>query len=100
MQQKPLQYWSVWYPKAAATGMHLTRSLIDPQATVLLHAAPDVITVEVHDRDGNRIASGKDLERTQESPMCRLRREGDSIVREDMWPTDADLSTVVLLPGG
>jgi hypothetical protein len=99
-QVKPLQYWSVWYPKAAATGMHLTRSMIDPQDTVLLHAAPDVITVEVHDQTGNRIAYGKDLESTQRSPMCRLRRDGDSITREDLWPADDDLGTVVLLPGG
>jgi hypothetical protein len=97
---KNLHYWSVWYPKAAATGMHLSRCLIDPQAKVLLHAAPDVITVEVHDQSGTRIAYGIDLKRSQQSPICLLRRDGDSITREDLWPTDEDLGTVVLLPGG
>jgi hypothetical protein len=80
--------------------MHLTRSLIDPQDSVLVHAAPDVVTVEVHDDDGNRIAFGRDLERTQQSPICRLKRIGDIITREDLWPGGADIGGVVLLPGG
>jgi hypothetical protein len=32
--------------------------------------------------------------------MTRLARRGDAIVREDRWPTDADLGAVVILPGG
>jgi hypothetical protein len=98
--KKPIQYWSVWYPKAAATGMLLVRSAVDPQESVLLHAAPDVITVEVHDQDGNRIAYAQDLASSMQSPICRLRRSGEIITREDLWPTDSDLGTIVLLPGG
>lgn len=94
------QYWTIWYPKAAATGLLLLRAQIDPTDTVLVHAVGDEITVEVSDSNGSRLAFGKDLERTQESPMCRLRREGDRITREDIWPVDHDLGSIVLLPGG
>ncbi len=33
-------------------------------------------------------------------PMTRLALEGEAITREDRWPTEADLGTVVILPGG
>jgi hypothetical protein len=95
-----LQYWSVWYPKAAATGLLLLRCQIDPINSVLLHAAGDVITVEITDSHGTRLAFGQDLPRTLESPMCRLHREGDRITREDIWPTADDIGSIVLLPGG
>jgi hypothetical protein len=32
--------------------------------------------------------------------MCRLRREGASITREDIWPQAEDVGAVVMLPGG
>jgi hypothetical protein len=32
--------------------------------------------------------------------MTRLARVGDRVVREDRWPTDADLTSLVVLPGG
>jgi len=54
----------------------------------------------VRSESGERLAYAQDLRRTQTSPMCRLRREGDSIVREDIWPDDSDLDSVVILPGG
>src|SRR5687767_11855124 len=95
-----LHYWSVWYPKAAATGMLLLRAQIDPTDTVLVHAVPDYVTVEVTDASGNRLAFAQDLPKTLESPMCRLHRDGSRITREDLWPTSAEIGTVVLLPGG
>jgi hypothetical protein len=95
-----MQYWQVWYPKAAATGMLLARGLLEPTEVLLLHAAPDPITVEVFDEQGYRLAYGKDLERTEPSPICRLRLEGNSVVREDCWPTERDIGSVIMLPGG
>jgi hypothetical protein len=97
---KGLHYWEVWYPKAAATGVPLARGLVDPTDTMLFHSAPDVISVEVSDEQGRRLALGQDLPSTQESPICRLRREGDRIVRDDIWPAGSDLGTPVMLPGG
>ncbi len=94
-----MQTWSIWYPKAAATGVLIARARIDATDAVLVHASGDVVTVEVHE-DGKLIAFGQDLTRTQPSPMALYRRTGDAISREDVWPTDADLGRVVILPGG
>jgi len=95
-----LEYWEVWYPKAGATGIPLARGLLDHTDSLVLHSAPDVLTAEVRDERGNRLAFGQDLERTQPSPMCRLSRQGDRINREDIWPTPSDIESIVLLPGG
>jgi hypothetical protein len=99
-ESNELQYWEVWYPKAAATGLLLGRGRIDPADEILVHAPPEVLTVEVSDGRGRRLAYGKDLPQTLDSPMCRLRRAGERITREDFWPTEADLGRLVLLPGG
>jgi hypothetical protein len=95
-----MEYWTVWYPKAAATGLLLARALVDSTDVMLLHAAPNFITVEVTDENGQRLAHGKDLKQTQDSPMCRLTRSDDGISREDIWPEAHDVGHVVLLPGG
>jgi hypothetical protein len=95
-----LEYWEVWYPRAAATGVLIARGAMDPTDTLILHAAPDVLMVEVSDSGGTRLAYGADLERTQQSPMCRLRRDGGAITREDIWPVDSDIGSLVMLPGG
>jgi hypothetical protein len=95
-----LEYWEVWDPRAAATGILIARGQIDPTTTLMLHAAPDVATVEVSDSSGRRLAFGADLQRTHPSPMCRFQREGSSITREDIWPSEDDLGTLVMLPGG
>lgn len=95
-----IEYWSVWYPKAGATGLLLSRGLLDPTASLLLHAPGDVITVEIHDVQGRRLAYGRDLMRTKNSPICRLQRVDDQITRVDCWPSQSDLGSLVLLPGG
>jgi hypothetical protein len=95
-----MQYWEIWYPKAGATGLLVGRGMLDSTEIVALHAAPDVITVEVADQEGNRVAVGEELQRTGDSPMCFLRRQNGTIVREDNWPADRDLKVPVMLPGG
>lgn len=95
-----LQYWSVWYPKAAATGLLIGRGMINPADTLLVHSPPPVLTAEVRNEAGDRLAYGQDLKQTQDSPICRLRRQDDHITREDIWPTSQDEGTLVLLPGG
>ena len=99
-ESSSLQYWTIWYPKAAATGLLLGRGKLDATDTLLVHAAPETLTVEVSDSQGQRVAFGQDLSRTLESPMCRLRRVDGQVVREDVWPAQADLGALVLLPGG
>lgn len=100
MGSSGLQHWDVWYPKAAAAGVLIARGAVDATDSLLVHAAGDVVTVEVSDADGRRVACGQDLRRTLQSPMCRLSVEGERVGREDLWPTEADLGSVVLLPGG
>lgn len=95
-----LHYWSVWYPKAASTGLLVGRGLLDPTNKLLVHAAPPVLTVEVQSEDGRRLAYAKDLEATQDSPICLLEREGEVITRRDIWPGEAEHGLPVLLPGG
>ncbi|MSP13219.1 MAG: hypothetical protein EXR62_09715 [Chloroflexi bacterium] len=76
-QPQSLEYWTVWYPQAAATGLLLGRGLIAPAENLLLHSAPPVLTVEVSNQAGKRLAFGQDLQRTLESPICLLQRQGD-----------------------
>jgi|SRR5690606_33945247 len=92
--------WTLWYPKAGSTGLLHARARIDPTESVLVHAAPEYLTVEVEDENGDMVAFAQDLPRTQESPIALLRREGPVLVREDLWPTEAHLGMVVILPGG
>lgn len=96
-----LQTWEIYYPEAAATGIEIARARIDPTAVVWLHAAAPVLAVTVRDGDERVVARGEPLRRVgPQLPLTRLERRGDQIVREDRWPTDADLGTVVILPGG
>lgn len=99
MSEKTAQEWDLWYPKAAATGLSFARCRIDPTDMILVHALPPIITVTIYENN-NPVAHGKDLAVTQESPITRLTRKGNTILREDIWPTESDLGAVVLLPGG
>ena len=94
-----IQVWDLWYPEAASQGMPFARGMAAPTEVMLVHAAPPSLRVEV--REGERVvASGDGLARTADRPMLRLRRSGDRVEREDVWPGDADLGRPVLLPGG
>jgi hypothetical protein len=101
MHEKGMEIWDLWYPNAAAQGLPFCRSRLDPTDELLVHAAPDVLRVEVRDDAGSLIASGDQLQLTGEYyPMTRLRRDGARIVRQDGWPAKRDIGRVVLLPGG
>lgn len=100
MDEKQIQIWDLWYPKAAATGLPFARCLIDPQDSVLVHSVPPHVTVKVSDQEGKVIAQANDLSHTAETPMTRLKVTNGSIQREDIWPGQEDIGKVVLLPGG
>ena len=100
MAEKPLQLWDLWIPDVAAVGVSFARGRLDATDVLLVHAAPEKLTVEVLDDHGALVAKGQDLPRTLRSPIARLRRQGASVAREDCWPTEADLGTPVILPGG
>jgi hypothetical protein len=100
---EPTETWDLWFPGPGATGLPFARSRVNPkdaQDRVLVHAAPQKLTVTVRDTDGNVVAKGEGLERHQPGPMSFLVRRGAAITLEDGWPTDADIGRLVLLPGG
>jgi hypothetical protein len=95
-----LQIWDLWYPQAAATGVAFARGRIDPMNILLVHAAPPMLTVEVRTDSGKRIAYAQDLPQTADRPIARLTVQGETITREDLWPTPSDIGQFVILPGG
>ena len=98
--REEMESWAIWYPKAGATGLLLARGRLKAANRVLVHAAPDILTVEVYDDDRSLLAIGEDLERTADSPMCLLSRDGKAVRRTELWPAEEHLGLPVLLPGG
>ena len=94
------QIWDLWYPDAAVQGLPFARGRLDAVEALLVHAAPDVLDVDVRDDAGALLARGRKLRRTADRPMARLSRRGDRIEREDLWPEESDLGRPVILPGG
>src|SRR5262252_3032228 len=93
------QIWDLWIADTGSTGVSFARGRLDPAVVVLVHAAPRQLNLEVRDEMGALLARGDDLMRTVSTPIARLRRQGSRITREDIWPTEADYGTPVLLPG-
>ncbi len=100
MSRAEIEVWDLWYPKAAATGMPFARCRIDAQDEVLVHSAPEFITVTVTDDRGQVKAHCQDLKATQETPITRLKCRNGTIEREDIWPGEQELGSIVILPGG
>jgi hypothetical protein len=95
-----IEIWDLWYPDAAAQGLPFARGRLRASEALLVHAAPETLRVEVRDHSGAPIAQGDKLRRTAETPIARLRRHGERIEREDIWPGAADIGTPVILAGG
>ena len=101
-QQPPPErlVWDLWIPDAGSTGISFARGQSAASPVMLTHAAPPKLTVEVRDEHGAIVARGENLAATNETPMARLRCEGDRITREDIWPTRDDLGSPVIVAGG
>ncbi len=100
MAQNACQIWDLWIADVGAVGVSFARGRLNPTDVLLAHAAPAQLNIEVRDDDGMVLARGSDLLRTDNTPMMRLRRQGESITREDIWPGEADYGTPVIFPGG
>jgi hypothetical protein len=74
--------------------------MIDPTDVLLVHAVPDVLSVAVRSQGGEQLATGSDLKRTLQSPICKLERRGSEITRTDIWPSEAEIGLPIMLPGG
>ncbi len=95
-----IQIWDLWIPDVAAVGISFSRGRLDATDVLLVHAAPEKLTVEVLDDNGGLLARSADLPRTANTPMARLQRQGNQVTREDIWPTAADYGRPVILAGG
>jgi hypothetical protein len=92
--------WAIRNPDGGANGLEFARATIAPTDEVLVHATPSTIDVGVYENGGALVAIGEGLKATDDSPITRLRIDGLRIVREEIWPTDEDLGSVVILCGG
>ena len=93
--------WEIWYPGAGATGIKIARARIDATDTVWVHAVARKVAVTVRQGDDRVVARGEPLTRDGKYvPMTRFTLDGETIQREDRWPTSDDLGAVVILPGG
>ena len=101
MAEEKTEFWDLWYPKAAATGMSFARGEIAAGAKIMLvHAAPESLAVTVRDSNHQLVAEGQDLQATADTPITRLTLQGNHITREEIWPDTDNLGQLVILPGG
>src|SRR2546421_4061184 len=100
MTAKELQLWDLWIADVGATGISFARGRLDPTDTMIVHAPPEKLNVEVRSNDGTVVARGENLSRTADTPMARLRMGGNRITREDIWPNESDYGTLVIVAGG
>jgi hypothetical protein len=95
--------WQLRSTEGGSAGLEFARSAVDPSRTVLVHAAPSRLDVEVLANGEHLVAIGRDLrpsDQDGDTPMTRLVIDGTRVLRSQLWPDDADLGSVVLLPGG
>ena len=100
MTQHTLQVWDLWIADTGATGISFARGRLNSTSVLLVHSAPRLLNIEIRSDDGTLLARGNDLMRTENTPIARLRRQVSQITREDIWPTEADQGTPIILPGG
>lgn len=92
--------WDLWIADVGATGISFARGRLDRTNTMIVHAAPEKLDVEVRSNDGTLVARGENLARSADTPMARLRMDGSRITREDIWPAASDYGTPVIVAGG
>ena len=100
IDKSPAETWDLWYPGAAATGLPFARGRLDPTDVLWVHSAPKKVDVTVRRFDGAVRARGEVTRSGGYLPMTRLWLTEGRVEREDRWPTEDDLGSVVLLPGG
>ncbi len=100
MAQNACHIWDLWIADVGPTGISFARGQLNPTDVLLVHAAPPQLNVAVLSDAGEILAQGHDLLRSASSPIARLLRQDQAITREDIWPTEADYGTPVILPGG
>ena len=93
--------WTIRTSDGGATGLEFAQARLEARhRSILVHASPSAIDVDVTSNGSQLIATGRDLRADGSAPMSRLRIEGLRITRTDVWPADADLGSIVVLHGG
>lgn len=93
-------YWDLRNPDGAMLGLEFARGVSAPTDVMLAHALPERVDVVVRDEDGAVVARGDGLQHQESSPIARLRVDGDTVTRENIWPDAGDIGRLVILPGG
>jgi hypothetical protein len=100
IDSQPVETWDLWYPGAAATGLSFARGRLAPTDVLWVHSPAKKLEVTVRRFDGSVRARGQVAREGEYLPMARLRIEGGQLAREDRWPTERDVGSLVILPGG
>jgi hypothetical protein len=92
--------WELRNPDGGSTGLEFARGKSAPTDVMLGHALPERIDLEVRDETGALVAKAERLEHGAITPMSRIVLESGSARRENVWPSQRDLGSPVILPGG
>jgi hypothetical protein len=92
--------WELRNPDGGAQGLEFAKARMGRHDVVLVHAAPSRLNVVVRGVDERLLAIGTDLHARKETPISRLTLDDLRVVRENVWPADADIGLPVILPGG
>jgi hypothetical protein len=65
-----------------------------------VHSAPKKLDVTIRRFDGSVRAKGQVSRDAGYLPMTRLSLESGQLMREDRWPGEGDIGSLVIVPGG
>ena len=92
--------WELRNPDGAMLGVEWARGRSEQREEIIAHSLPERVDVVVRDGQDHVVARSSGLSGSEPTPMARLRIEGGAVTRESLWPTDDDLGSLVILPGG
>ena len=92
--------WELRNPDGGALGLEFARGASAPTDTMLVHAAPSRVHVEVRTWEGELVAKGRNLTHDEVAHMTKLTISEGKVRRVNLWPEEGDIGTPVILPGG
>jgi hypothetical protein len=100
MEMADTYFWELRNPDGGSLGLEFARGKSAPTKTMLGHALPERVDLEVRDEKGTLVAAAEGLEHDAVTPMSKLVLENGAARRENLWPNEDDLGSPVILPGG
>jgi hypothetical protein len=92
--------WELRNPDGGMLGIEFARGVSAAADVMLAHSLPERVDVVVRDDDDRIVAKGEGLTGDEPTPMARLSLRSGAVVRESVWPAEADIGRLVILPGG